>query len=78
MYGVAWTGAPGGGGAKAALETTTRYLAVELAPRGINVNCVVPGFVATASAKDGGRWFASPARYCDEAPAPIAYFCWLC
>lgn len=39
------------GAAKAALETATRYFAVELAPHGINVNGVVPGFVETASAQ---------------------------
>lgn len=32
---------------KAALETLTRYLAVELAPRGINVNTVCGGFIET-------------------------------
>jgi enoyl-[acyl-carrier protein] reductase III len=35
--------------AKAALETLTRYLAVELGPRGITVNCVNPGYVETDS-----------------------------
>jgi enoyl-[acyl-carrier protein] reductase III len=36
--------------AKAALEALTRYLAVELGPRGITVNCVNPGYVQTDSA----------------------------
>jgi enoyl-[acyl-carrier protein] reductase III len=35
--------------AKAALEALTRYLAVELGPRGITVNCVNPGYVDTDS-----------------------------
>jgi enoyl-[acyl-carrier protein] reductase III len=35
--------------AKAALETLTRYLAVELGPRGIGVNCINPGYVDTDS-----------------------------
>src|SRR5262249_14245518 len=35
--------------AKAALEALTRYLAVELGPRGITVNCVNPGYVETDS-----------------------------
>jgi enoyl-[acyl-carrier protein] reductase III len=35
------------GASKAALEAVTRYLAVELAPRGIVVNAVSPGIVAT-------------------------------
>jgi len=39
------------GGAKAALEALTKYYAVELAPRGIRVNCVLPGPVATDSAR---------------------------
>jgi NAD(P)-dependent dehydrogenase (short-subunit alcohol dehydrogenase family) len=33
------------GAAKAALETLVRYFAVALAPRGVTVNCVSPGFV---------------------------------
>lgn len=35
--------------AKAALETLTRYLAVELGPRGITVNAVNPGYLWTDS-----------------------------
>lgn len=39
------------GSAKAALETLTRYLAVEMAPRGITVNGVSPGLVETDSSR---------------------------
>lgn len=39
------------GSAKAALETLTRYLAVELAPLGITVNGVSPGLVETDSSR---------------------------
>jgi enoyl-[acyl-carrier protein] reductase III len=35
------------GASKAAIETMTRYLGVELIPKGINVNCVSPGVVET-------------------------------
>jgi len=34
--------------AKAAIEGMTRALAVEWAPHGIRVNCIAPGFIATA------------------------------
>ena len=37
--------------AKGALETWTRYLAYELAGRGITTNCVSPGVIATDSAR---------------------------
>ncbi len=45
--------------AKAALETWTRYLAYELAGRGITANCVSPGVILTDSARHyGGDRFA--------------------
>lgn len=35
------------GAAKAAVEKYTRSLAVELGPRGVRVNCIAPGLIAT-------------------------------
>jgi enoyl-[acyl-carrier protein] reductase III len=37
------------GSAKAALESITRYLAVELAPQGISVNAVCGGLIETST-----------------------------
>jgi enoyl-[acyl-carrier protein] reductase III len=39
------------GASKAAIESLTRYLAVELAPRNISVNAVSPGIVETDALK---------------------------
>ncbi|MGK2942293.1 MAG: SDR family oxidoreductase [Immundisolibacter sp.] len=62
------------GAAKAAVETLTRYLATELAPLGINANCVVPGFVATDSARlwadkhEPGGYAAAAAEWVKRTP----------
>lgn len=53
---------PVSGAAKAALEAMTKALAIELAPLGTTVNCVVPGLIR----KEHGNPFLSPeewARY---------------
>jgi enoyl-[acyl-carrier protein] reductase III len=54
--------------AKSALETWTRYLAYELAGRGITANCVSPGVIATDSARFyGGDRFAEFDRLVSES-----------
>ncbi|HEX4835305.1 MAG TPA: SDR family oxidoreductase [bacterium] len=74
--------------AKAALETWTRYLAYELAGRGITANCVSPGVIATDSARFyGGDRFAEFDRVVsaytprgrmgtpEEVAAVVAFLC---
>lgn len=58
------------GAAKAAMETLTRYLAAELAPRGIAVNAVNPGLVETDSARfyGGDGYEAWKARVIQATP----------
>ena len=51
------------GVSKAAIETLTRYLAVELAPFGIICNCISPGLVLTGALKH----FPNKARMVDFA-----------
>jgi enoyl-[acyl-carrier protein] reductase III len=66
------------GAAKAALEQLVRYLAVELQPNDVAVNSVVPGFVATDSARmwadtsHPGGWEAFEARWASMPEAIIA------
>lgn len=60
--------------AKAALETLTRYWAVELAPRRVTVNAVVPGYVDTDSARlyadtsVPGGWAAAERAWAARTP----------
>jgi NAD(P)-dependent dehydrogenase (short-subunit alcohol dehydrogenase family) len=43
------------GVAKAGIHHYTRYLAAELGPFGINVNCIAPGLILSSRAVAGGR-----------------------
>lgn len=58
------------GAAKAAMESLVRYLAVELAPYGINVNAVCPGPIETDSARfyAGERWEQIQGRLAAATP----------
>jgi len=76
--------------AKAALEALTRYLAVEVGPRGITVNCVNPGYVDTDSVAlyfgdaEARRTFleevegATPLRALGQPAEVAAAVAWLC
>ncbi|HSE78181.1 MAG TPA: SDR family NAD(P)-dependent oxidoreductase [Alphaproteobacteria bacterium] len=70
--------------AKLGLEGLARSLAAQLAPKGITVNCVVPGYIrkeeGTASSLDATRWQAAIERVPlgrhgspDEVAAVIAF-----
>ena len=75
---------PASAAAKAGLEGLARSLAAQLAPAGITVNCVVPGYIqkdtATHSALDPARWRGAAARVPlgrlglpDEVAAMVAF-----
>jgi len=76
--------------AKAALEALTRYLAVELGPRGVTVNAVNPGYVETDSVtlylqdEQGRRDFldeiagSTPLRALGTPDEVASLVAWLC
>jgi enoyl-[acyl-carrier protein] reductase III len=57
------------GVSKAALEALTRYLAVELAPRGIRVNAVSAGYVDTDALRTFPNWQEMLAQAQEKTPA---------
>jgi meromycolic acid enoyl-[acyl-carrier-protein] reductase len=77
---VAWPAYDWMGVAKAALESTSRYLARDLGPRGIRVNLVSAGPVETAAAGGipgfaelAGAWErAAPLGWDPSDPTPVA------
>ncbi len=54
--------------AKAALETCARYLAVELGPQGIRVNCISAGPIRTLAAAGVAGFKAMHSKFKDVAP----------
>jgi enoyl-[acyl-carrier protein] reductase III len=63
------------GASKAAIETLTRYLAVELAPLGISVNAVSPGIVLTDALQ---HFDMTPARRLvtpEDVASLVAFLC---
>ena len=54
--------------AKAALETCARYLAVELGPRGIRVNCISAGPIRTLAASGVAGFKTMHSKFKDIAP----------
>ncbi len=77
---VAWPAYDWMGVSKAALESVSRYLARELGPRGVRVNLVSAGPLATAAASgiegfselSGGWGEAAPLGWDPADPGPVA------
>ncbi|WP_433871262.1 enoyl-ACP reductase FabI [Saccharopolyspora sp. CA-218241] len=75
---VAWPGYNWMGVAKAALESTTRYLARELGPEGIRVNLVAAGPLRTVAARSipgpddlEDAWRRAPLGWDSGDPGPV-------
>ena len=54
--------------AKAALETCSRYLAVELGPKGIRVNCISAGPIRTLAASGVAKFRLMHSKFKEVAP----------
>jgi enoyl ACP reductase len=65
---VAWPSYDWMGVAKAAMESTSRYLARDLGPRGVRVNLVAAGPVRTIAARGIPGFGAIEAEWSDRAP----------
>ncbi|MQM30442.1 MAG: enoyl-[acyl-carrier-protein] reductase FabI [Candidatus Accumulibacter phosphatis] len=59
------------GPVKAALEATSRYLAAELGPKGIRVNPISPGPIATRAASGIGRFDELMEKAAARAPSRV-------
>jgi 3-oxoacyl-[acyl-carrier protein] reductase len=75
---TALPGAAAYGAAKAGMEGLMRGMALELAPRGVTVNAVAPGWIATASSSPdelgaGGRTPMGRPGTPDEVAAAVAF-----
>jgi len=69
-------GASAYGASKAGLNAFTRYLAIELAPRGIRVNCLAPGYIRVLPMSPSMQFIAAANNENDaiawcEAQAPM-------
>jgi meromycolic acid enoyl-[acyl-carrier protein] reductase len=65
---VAWPSYDWMGVAKAALESTSRYLARDLGPRGIRVNLVAAGPIRTAAASGVPGFAELESKWSEQAP----------
>lgn len=60
---------------KGAIQSITKALAIELAPRKIRVNCIVPGFVKTEMADEIHTMFSDEYQETIEKMHPLGWGC---